>query len=83
MAAPCGSHYCEFRLGRTSKPTAASMRSRIRYTRMPETARLSQVNLLEDETGLLTAEGGQLVLPFRAYVVKTIKITHGASAQEE
>lgn len=49
---------------------------------LPKTARIAEVNLLEDETGLLTADDGQLTLHFRPYQIKTIKITDIASAQE-
>jgi alpha-mannosidase len=50
---------------------------------LPETARISEANLLEDETGILPAAGGQLTLRFRPYEVKTIKIADTAPAQEE
>ncbi|WP_168118739.1 alpha-mannosidase [Paenibacillus sp. HB172176] len=50
---------------------------------LPESARISQVNLLEDETGSLTADDGKLTLTFRPYEVKTIKWTENALAQSQ
>ncbi|MGG6310941.1 alpha-mannosidase [Paenibacillus macerans] len=50
---------------------------------LPETVRITEVNLLEDETDLLRAVDGQLTLQFRPYQVRTIKITDAAAAQEE
>ncbi|MFS0726239.1 alpha-mannosidase [Paenibacillus sp. 1P07SE] len=50
---------------------------------LPSSVRITEVNLLEDETGELHTVDGQLTLHFKPYQVRTIKITDAAAAQEE
>ncbi|WP_020619058.1 alpha-mannosidase [Paenibacillus daejeonensis] len=47
---------------------------------LPSSARITEVNLLEDELSELSVVDGELKLPFRPYQVRTIKITEAATA---